>query len=224
METRLYKRDDFPLGGNGEEISGTRDYHPEAGNNDIHVYTEARPVCSGGRVAAHFCFHVSEKQSSSQEPGVVDIHNESCRLEWRTRRTGQAVEISLGRVFGVYNSFFTKNPFPAPLCTFVSRKRKRGKKRKNSPPFSRSTAEQSDRGTPLYIYIYTYTFPSLFAAGEKKITSEWERLKRSERFHIISLMPFMDNNYKAWKIAGETSAPPGAAGLVVGGNLFLTRE
>lgn len=34
----------------------------------------------------------------------------------------------------------------------------------------------------------------------------------------------MDNNYKAWKIAGETSAPPGAADLVVGGNLFLTRE
>lgn len=162
METRLYKRDDFPLGGNGEEISGTRDYHPEAGNNDIRVYTEARPVCSGGRVAAHFCFHVSEKQSSSQEPGVVDIHNESCRLEWRTRRTGQAVEISLGRVFGVYNSFFTKNPFPAPLCTFVSRKRKRGKKKeKFASVFTFNRGTIRSRHTLVYIYIRTHSLLSL---------------------------------------------------------------
>lgn len=43
--------------------------------------------------------------------------------------------------------------------------------------------------------------------------------KTSERFRIISLIPFMDNNDKARKIAGETSAH---SGLVAARNLSLT--
>lgn len=104
----------------------------------------------------------------------MDIHNESCRLEWRTRGTGQAVEISLGRVFSVYNSFFTKkNPFPASLWTFVSRKRERERKRIRL----RFHVEQSSIEAHPYIYIYIhvyiyyiyiYTFPSLFVAVPRR--------------------------------------------------------
>lgn len=120
-------------------------------------------VRSGRRVAAHFCFLKNKARPKNRRGGWMDIHNESCRLEWRTRRTGQAVEISLGRVFGVYNSFFTKNPFPASLWTFVSRKRERerGKKEFASAfTFNRGTI----RSRHTLIYIYIYYIRSLFVA------------------------------------------------------------
>lgn len=105
----------------------------------------------------------------------MDIHNESCRLEWRTRGTGQAVEISLGRVFSVYNSFFTKkNPFLASLWTFVSRKREREREKEFASVFTFNRGTILDRGTPfIYIYvyiyyIYIYTFPSLFVAVPRR--------------------------------------------------------
>lgn len=192
METRLYKRNDFPRGGNGGGEAKGREgetiirkletmIFAYSGTADLGVFGPA----SCGPLLFPRSWKTKLDPRTAVVDGWMDIHNESCRLEWRTRGTGQAVEISLGRVFSVYNSFFTKkNPFPESLRTFVSRKRERERERKNSPPFSRSTVEQSSIEAHPYIYIYIYMFiyiiytyiRSLLSLslyrGEKKITSE----------------------------------------------------
>lgn len=162
--------------GREKESEGTGDYHPEAGNNDIRVqWDDGRFRCvRGGELRPTFVstFLKNKARPKNRGGGWMDIHNESCRLEWRTRGTGQAVEIFLSAECLVFITRFSrekkKNPFPASLWTFVSRKRERERDEKKEFAFvftfNRGTI--LDRGTPLYIYIciYIYTFPSLFVA------------------------------------------------------------
>lgn len=164
METRLYKRNDFPRGGNGGGEAKGREgetiirkletmIFAYSGTADLGVFGPA----SCGPLLFPRSWKTKLDPRTAVVDGWMDIHNESCRLEWRTRGTGQAVEISLGRVFSVYNSFFTKkNPFPESLWTFVSRKRKREREKEFASVFTFNRGTILDRGTPLYIYICLY--------------------------------------------------------------------
>lgn len=183
METRLYKRNDFPRGGNGGGEAKGREgetiirkletmIFAYSGTADLGVFGPA----SCGPLLFPRSWKTKLDPRTAVVDGWMDIHNESCRLEWRTRGTGQAVEISLGRVFSVYNSFFTKkNPFPESLWTFVSRKRERERKRIRLRFHVQPWNNPRSRHTLIYIYIhvyiyyiYIYMFPSLFVAVPRR--------------------------------------------------------
>lgn len=172
--------------GRVKESEGTGDYHPEAGNNDIRVqWDDGRFRCvRGGELRPTFVstFLKNKARPKNRGGGWMDIHNESCRLEWRTRGTGQAVEIFLSAECLVFITRFSrekkKTLFPRLYgLLYPVKEREREMKKKNSPSFSRSTVEQSSIEAHPYTYIYVYTYiRSLLSLslyrGEKKITSE----------------------------------------------------
>lgn len=111
--------------GREKESEGTGDYHPEAGNNDIRMqWDDGRFRCvRGGELRPTFVstFLKNKARPKNRGGGWMDIHNESCRLEWRTRGTGQAVEIFLSAECLVFITRFSrekKKPFSRVFMDF----------------------------------------------------------------------------------------------------------
>lgn len=144
-------------------------------------------MCSGRRVAAHFCFHAPEKQSSTQEPpwwmdGWIFTTNRAVLNGGQGERVKPWKFLSAECLVFITRFSRKKTLFPRSLWTFVSRKREREREKEFASVFTFNRGTILDRGTPLYIYIHVYIYiiytyiRSLLSLslyrGEKKITSE----------------------------------------------------
>lgn len=136
-------------------------------------------MCSGRRVAAHFCFHAPEKQSSTQEPpwwmdGWIFTTNRAVLNGGQGERVKPWKFLSAECLVFITRFSRKKTLFPSLYGLLYpvkerERERKRIRLRFHVQPWNNPRSRHTLIYIYVYIYyIYIYTFPSLFVAVPRR--------------------------------------------------------